>query len=174
MRILDEIRGSDKKPKALLIYLSEKVKKDKSLLKDFSDCLKNATTVEKGTLMEILEYASKNDPDSAISHLDEVINHLNFDAPRVKWEAARVIANLSQRYPEKVAKAIDKLLTNANNKGTVVRWSSAFALGEIAKYNKKIKTELVKKIENLSKKEQNNGVKNVYLKALKIINKQNE
>jgi len=171
MNLLDEIRKSNKKPKELLVYLSEKVKKDKKLLSDFSDCLKNAKTAEKGTLMETLEYASEDNPELVISHLNEVINHLGFDAPRVKWEAARVIANLSEKYPDKAAQAIDKLLINTKDKGTVVRWSTALAIGEIAKFNKNKQKSLVSIIENLVKKEQNNGVKNVYLKALKIINK---
>lgn len=171
MNLLDEIRKSNKKPKELLVYLSEKVKKDKKLLSDFSVCLKNASATEKGTLMEILEYASKDNSEVAISHLNEAINHLSFDAPRVKWEAARVIANLSEKYPDKTVQAIDKLLVNTKDKGTVVRWSTAFAIGEIAKFNKNKQKLLVNIIENLVKKEQNNGVKNVYLKALKIINK---
>ncbi|PIR08168.1 hypothetical protein COV53_04350, partial [Candidatus Gottesmanbacteria bacterium CG11_big_fil_rev_8_21_14_0_20_37_11] len=85
---------------------------------------------------------------------------------------ARVIANVSQRYPERAAKAVDKLMLNTKDKGTVVRWSAALALGEIAKYNLNIRTKLIPKIEAILEKEQNNGVKNVYLKALKAINKQ--
>jgi hypothetical protein len=171
MNLLDEIRKSNKKPKELLVNLSEKVKKDKKLLSNFSDCLKNASATEKGTLMETLEYASKDHPEVAIPHLNEVINHLSFDAPRVKWEAARVIANLSKEYPDKAAQAIDRLLVNTKDKGTVIRWSTAFAIGEITKFNKNKQKSLVSIIEGLAKKEQNNGVKNVYLKALKIIKK---
>jgi len=171
MNLLDEIRKSNKKPKELLVYLSEKVKKDKKLLSDFSDCLKDASAPEKGTLMETLEYASKDNPEVAIPHLNEVINHLSFDAPRVKWEAARVIANVSSKYPDKALLSIDRLLFNTKDKGTVVRWSTAFAIGEIAKFNKNKQRSLVSIIENLIKKEQNNGVKNVYQKALKIINR---
>ena len=122
-------------------------------------------------MIEILEYASKDNPEVAIPHLNEIINHINFNAPRVKWEAARVIANLSEKYPNEAAQAIDKLLTNTKDKGTVVRWSTALAIGEIAKYNRSKQKELIKVIESLVEKESNNGVKNVYLKALKVINK---
>lgn len=171
MRLLDEIRNSDKKPKELLVFLSEKAKKDKNLLNDFSKCLENGSLVEKGICMEVLEFVSQEKPELVIPYIDEVITYLNYDAPRVKWEAARVVANLSSKYPEKTVKAIDKLIINTKDKGTVVRWATAFALGEIAKHNKNIQKELVKKIENIIKKEQNSGVKNVYLKALKVINK---
>jgi len=61
---------------------------------------------------------------------------------------------------------------NTKDKGTVVRWSAALALGEIAKYNLNIRASLILKIGVILKREKNNGVKNVYLKALKAINKQ--
>lgn len=64
---------------------------------------------------------------------------------------------------------IDKLLINTKDTGTVVRWSAAFALGEIIRYNVKIRKTLIGKIEIILEKEQNSGVKNVYLKALKVI-----
>lgn len=174
MKLLDEIRTSDKKPKELLIFLSEKVKTDKSMLSDFSKCLKEGTSVEKGICMEILEYVSQEKPELAIPHIDDVIMYLNYEAPRVKWEAARVIANIASNYPEKMVKAIDKLIINTKDKGTVVRWSAAFALGEIAKHNNNVQSELINRMKYLIKKEQNNGVKNIYLKALKMINKSNE
>lgn len=169
MKLLDEIRNSNKKPKELLTYLSEKVKKDKNLLNDFSECLKNGSPVEKGICMEVLEFVSQEKPELVIPYIDEVIIYLNYAAPRVKWESARVIGNLAVKYPEKAAYAIDKLMINTKDKGTVVRWATAFALGEIVKHNKNVQKELVKKIEDIVKKEQNNGVKNVYLKALKMI-----
>ena len=169
MKLLDEIRDTNKKPKEFLVFLSEKVKKDKSLLDNFSKCLENGSPVEKGICMEVLEFVSQEKPELVIPYIDEVITYLNYDAPRVKWEAARVVANLSQKYPEKAAKTVDKLMINTKDKGTVVRWATAFALGEIVKYNKNIQKELVKKIEDIIKKEQNSGVKNVYLKALKMI-----
>ncbi len=171
MKLLEEIRRSDKKPKELLTYLSEKVKKDNSFLNDFSKCLEEGTPVEKGICMEVLEYVSQEKPELVIPHIDGTIAYLDYDAPRVKWEAARVIANLAPKYPEKAAKAINKLIINTKDKGTVVRWSTAFALGEIAKYGKSNQATLVKKMEDLVRKEQNNGVKNVYLKALKVIKK---
>ena len=60
-------------------------------------------------------------------------------------------------------------MINTKDKGTVVRWATAFALGEIVKYNKNLQDDFVEKIKDLVSKEQNSGVKNVYLKALKMI-----
>jgi hypothetical protein len=48
---------------------------------------------------------------------------------------------------------------------------AAFALSEIIKNNPSVREELVPKIEGIVKSEKNNGVKNVYLKALKTISK---
>lgn len=60
---------------------------------------------------------------------------------------------------------------HTKDKSTVVRWCAAYALTEIIKSNPKIRKELVPKIEDLLKNEKNNGVRNVYLKALKTISK---
>lgn len=79
------------------------------------------------------------------------------------------IGNLAQKFPEKAVQAVPKLLDNTKDKGTVVRWSAAFALTEIAKYNSKKQKELIAKLQNIIKTEQNNGVKNVYLKTLKTL-----
>lgn len=171
MLLLEEIRKTNKKPKELLVYLASLVKKNKSILKDFADSLKNSSDAERGICIETLEYVSKDSPDIAEPHVETVISYLNDKAPRVKWEAARIIANISRSYPEKAVKAVENLMKNATDKGTVVRWSSAFALGEIAKNNKSRQKELIKTLENFANKEQNNGVKNVYLKALEAISK---
>ena len=173
MNILDEIRNSKKNSKQLLFEISEAIRKDKKLLFQIKETLKAGSKVEKGVLMESLEYVSKDDPGIAEDMIDTVIEFLDYqDSPRVRWEAARVIANVSQRYPERAAKAVDKLMLNTKDKGTVVRWSAALALGEIAKYNLNIRASLILKIGVILKREKNNGVKNVYLKALKAINKQ--
>lgn len=172
MNILDEIRNSKKNSKQLLFEISQALIKDHKLLGQIKEGLSAGSKVEKGILMESLEYASKDDPSIAENMIDTVVDYLDYeDSPRVKWEGARVIANISQRYPEKAVRAVDKLLENAKDQGTVVRWSAAFALGEIAKYNLKARAGLLPKIEAVLKKEQNSGVKNVYLKALKTINK---
>ncbi|RJQ24755.1 hypothetical protein C4577_07015 [Candidatus Parcubacteria bacterium] len=171
MNILDELKSSRKKPKELLSYLTEQIKKDHKLLTQFPDILKNGSSVEKGICIEVLEYISKDQPKLVEPYVNFIIGSLNDDSPKIKWESARVIGNVSSKCPNSVLKAVDKLLANTNDKSTVVRWSTAFALGEIAKHNFNIQSTLITEIEKIIKKEQNNGVKNVYLKALKLINK---
>ncbi len=170
-RLLEEIRGWKKKPKELLLYLSKLIKKDKTLLADLEKSLESATDSERGTCIEALEHVTQENPEYALSFLKIVISSLSDKAPRVKWEAARIIGNIASQYPEKSAQAVDSLLTNTKDKGTVVRWSAAFALGEILKGNFKLQTTLLPKVKKIIKAEENNGVKNVYLKALKVIGK---
>ncbi len=117
--------------------------------------------------MEAIEYVTKEEPEFAENCLDFVIDHIDDDAPRVKWEAARIIGNVASTFPEKIKSAVPKLLENATDKGTVVRWSAAFALTEIAKNNKNLKKELEERFNEIVKKESNNGVKKIYLKYLK-------
>lgn len=82
------------------------------------------------------------------------------------------VATRAPKYPYQVEKAIPKLLENLKDKSTVVRWCAAFALTEIAKYNSGKQNELAGISQKLIPTEQNNGVRNVYLKALKKIEKQ--
>ncbi|MGB4644465.1 MAG: hypothetical protein WBH76_01040 [Dictyoglomaceae bacterium] len=100
--------------------------------------------------------------------LDFVIAYINDKAPKVKWEACRITGNVAQRFPDKVKEAIPKLLENTNDKGTVVRWSPAFALANIAKNSKDVQKELVPEFNKILKREDNNGVRNSYLKFLKL------
>jgi len=55
---------------------------------------------------------------------------------------------------------------------TVIRWCSAYALAEIAKYNAKSRKQLVPVFEKAILEENNNGVRNVFVKALKAFEKQ--
>ncbi len=75
-----------------------------------------------------MEYASQNNPERIVPYLDFVIRHLEDEQPRVKWESARIIGNLSGKFSDRTQKAIPNLLKSTDDKGTVVRWSAAFAL----------------------------------------------
>ena len=91
----------------------------------------------------------------------------------MKWGVPETIGNIANTYPQEVEKAVPNLLINTKDKSTVVRWCAAFALTEIAKYNIKKQKELIPIFNNIIKSERNNGVKNLYLKALKLIEKAN-
>lgn len=167
--LLVEIKNSRKNSKALLIYLAGLIEKDPSLLADLEGSLSQATDAERGVCLEVLEHVSQKSPEIVFPYLDLVIKSLQDKAPRVKWEAARTIANLAPKYPEETATTTEALMQNTTDKGTVVRWNTALALGEIFKANRKTRSVLKPKIEKLIAKEQNSGVRNVYLTALKNV-----
>ncbi|MCK4241366.1 MAG: hypothetical protein KAX30_07055 [Candidatus Atribacteria bacterium] len=171
VEIIKEILQSERKPKEKVALLTEKIKGDKKLFNQLIELLKIGTDVEKGTCAEIMKFISKDKPEIVAPHIDVLIEYIDYKAPRVKWGVPESIGNLAQEYPEKVEKAIPKLLINTKDKSTVVRWCAAFALTEIAKYNPKLQKDLSSKFDIMVKTEQNNGVKNMYLKALKILEK---
>lgn len=122
----------------------------------------------KATCIEALEYSTKENPDLA----DEsvflfVINSLSEKAPRIKWESAKVIGNTAHLFPENLDQAIKNLSSNTEHEGTVVRWSAAFALGEILKLKTSHNTTLLSALENISEKEEKNSIKKIYLDAFK-------
>jgi HEAT repeat protein len=122
----------------------------------------------KATLIEAIEYATKQNPNI----VDETVlifvtNTLTAKAPRIKWESAKVIGNIAHLFPTKLEKSIDNLITNTEHEGTVVRWSAAFALGEILKLKTKHNKELLPVIEAICEKEEKNSIKKIYLEAIK-------
>lgn len=169
MDAVKTILQSDKKPKEKVSLLADKAKKDKKILDELVEYFEAGSVADKGNCIEVMEYVSQDKPELIIPYLDFIIENLDYNAPKVKWETARVIGNLASKYPDRVEKSIKKLVLNAKDDGTVVRWSVAFALTEIAKSNSKLQKELVKRFNQIVKEESNNGVKNVYLKTLKIL-----
>jgi hypothetical protein len=167
MSAVEEILKSDRKPKEKALLLAEVIKKDKASIRGLIECFERGTAIEKGTCMEAITLATESEPELAASCLDFVIEHIDDDAPRVKWEAARAIGNIAGAFPNKVATAVPKLLLNTKDEGTVARWSAAYALAEVAKNNPGMRKELCTKFEAILKREKNNGVRNVYLKAMK-------
>jgi hypothetical protein len=77
------------------------------------------------------------------TYVDDLIDFINYKAPRVKWGIQESIRNISKKYQEEAAKAVHILLMNKNDEGTVVRWCAAYALTEIAKSNSGKRVELV-------------------------------
>jgi hypothetical protein len=77
---------------------------------------------------------------------------------------------MAKNYPEQVTAAIPDLLKNTTNEKintTVIKWCAAFALTEIAKYNLQARNQLIPAFNRLIQSEENNGVKNMYVKAMK-------
>ncbi len=122
----------------------------------------------KATCIEAMEYATQQNPEIASQKwLEFVTLSLTEKAPRVKWESAKVIGNIAHLYPKKLEKTIANLLTNAEHSGTVVRWSAAFALGQIIKMKSSLNKSLIPAAESLAEKEEKNSIRKIYLDALK-------
>ncbi len=122
---------------------------------------------EKATCIEAMEFATKQNPKIADEDVFSFVTRsLTEKAPRVKWESAKAIGNIAHLFPEKLDRAINNLLMNSENNGTVVRWATAFALGEILKLKTKHNQDLLPKIEALCGKETENGVMKKYLDAV--------
>jgi hypothetical protein len=96
---------------------------------------------------------------------------LTAKAPRIKWESAKVIGNTANLFITKLDTPIKNLLVNTEHEGTVVRWSAAFALGEILKLKTKHNKQLLPAIEAICKREEKNSIKKIYLDAMKKIAK---
>ena len=139
--------------------------------KKVSELIEFAQTAKdpiKATCIEALEYATKMNPAIATPEcLDFVTAALLEKAPRVKWEAAKVVGNIAHLYPNDLDVAIGNLLENTKHTGTVVRWSAAFALGKIIMMKTPLNAELVPRLEAICEQEEKPSIKKIYLDALK-------
>lgn len=129
---------------------------------------KRAAPVDKATCLEAFEYATATHPEvgSARTFAFAAAALLD-DAPRTKWEAAKLVTNLAPLHPRLCAKAIPGLLENATHEGTVVRWSAARALGAILGLETKQTATLLTRVEALCAAERDTAIQKHYLKALK-------
>ena len=163
---------SDKsiKPKEKTETISQLVSKKEISIKDLITFAGASKDPNKATCVEALEFASKQDPKIVdASAFDFVVKCLGEKAPRIKWEAAKVIGNTAHLFPAKLDQAISGLLTNSEHTGTVVRWAAAFALGEIVKLKGKQNKDLIPALEAIILREEKNSIKKIYQAALKKV-----
>lgn len=122
----------------------------------------------KATCIEAMEYVTKRDPSFADDAVWQFVTaSLAAKAPRIKWESAKVIGNVAHLFPSGLSTAITGLLVNTNHEGTVVRWSAAFALGEILKLKTAHNSALLPEIEGIYEREEKNSIRKIYLDAIK-------
>lgn len=160
------------KPKEKIEILSQQVLAATTTVDDIVAFTKDGKDPVKGSCIEALEFATKQKPELITkSAFEFVILSLTEKAPRIKWESAKVIGNTAHLFPNNLETAITNLLVNSEHEGTVVRWSAAFALGEILKLKTKHTTELLSAIEAISEREEKNSIKKIYQAAIKKITK---
>jgi HEAT repeat protein len=156
------------KPKEKTEALSKWLLENPKDIDDLIDLAKASKDPVKATCIESMEFATKSNPEIASSDcLDYVTKTLTEKAPRIKWESAKVIGNIAHLYPDKLDEAVKNLLVNSEHSGTVVRWSAAFALGQIIKLKTPRNKKLIPEIESICKREEKNSIKKIYLAALK-------
>jgi len=123
----------------------------------------------KAICIEALEHITKQNPVIANENtLNFITKTLTEESPQVKWESTRVIGNIIYLFSNKLGKTIKDLRVNAENPGTVVRWSTAFSLGEIYKLKMHYNENIRPVIESLIEKEEKNSVRKIYISALSI------
>jgi len=122
----------------------------------------------KAACIEAIEYVSKENPKICTeSCFNFVAANLAEESPAVRREAGRVIGNVIALFPKHVEKVLTGLLNNAEDEGTVVRWSAAFALGEIIKLKTALNKDLVPVAEAICEREEQASIQKIYLAALK-------
>jgi HEAT repeat protein len=131
---------------------------------------KQAKDSPKATCIEALEFATQKQPDIATAEcLNFVAESLAAKAPRVKWESAKVIGNIAHLFPQQLDLAIQNLLTNTEHTGTVVRWSAAFALGQIIQTPNKQVKKLLPVLKSICEREEKKSIQKIYLSAFKNV-----
>ena len=160
------------KPKVKTELLSQHLLEAKDGIDQIIILASSAKDPVRATCIEAIEFATKIKPEIAGSScLDFVTANLAAKAPRVKWESAKVIGNIAHLFPDRLALPVEKLLVNSENPGTVVRWSAAYALGEIIKLNTSLNTELLPAARAIIEREEKNSIKKIYLEAFRKLTK---
>ncbi|ELR71664.1 hypothetical protein C900_02400 [Fulvivirga imtechensis AK7] len=126
----------------------------------------------KASCIEAIEYVTKDNPQIVTVHCCDFLSAaLTEDVPRIKWESARVIGNIAHLFPDRLEVAVKNLLQNSDHKGTVVRWSTAYALVQIIKTKQWQTSALIGAMEAIAQREEKASIRKIYLTGLKGIKK---
>lgn len=125
---------------------------------------------DAANIMEALEYVTAKNKRYGIQEVfDFAVKHIEASSPRLKWESAKVVGNTVSVSMRNVDKALSRLLVNTEDTGTVVRWSAAYAIGEIYKLQLHELPGLRATIETILQREGKNSIKKIYQAALKAV-----
>ena len=119
-------------------------------------------------VLEAMEAVTVKHPDMAdLEWLIFAQGFLLSQSNNLKREASRIVGNIARFFPNNLEAIIKQLLANTADAGTVIRWSSAYALGRIIAIPHYAGGELYDVLTDLADKENDNGVKNQYLNGIK-------
>ena len=93
--------------------------------------------------------------------------YLSSENNSCRREASRIVGNMAAQYPDLLDYAIEPLMRNTSDEGTVIRWAAAYALSRIVILDRYAKSDLYNRLVTVCDREEDNGVKNQYIKALK-------
>lgn len=168
MEIQELLNDKSLNAKAKTEVLSQWFIQNSKKVNDVIDLAKASKDPIKATCIEGMEFATKVDPNiSTLEWFAFVSDTLTEKAPRIKWESAKLIGNIAHLYSKHLDKAIVNLLVNSEHTGTVVRWSAAYALGQIIQIKTIQTKDLISALESISKNEEKNSIKKIYNAALK-------
>ena len=123
-------------------------------------------TSDRATVLEALEGATRKRPGLIDGPLFTVlVKCLGGPAPRVRWEAARAVANVAAEHPRLLGSAVAPLLANTKHEGKVVRWGAAQAVVALVRAGCD-EGNLIAKVRKLAKSESDDGTRKVYQKLL--------
>jgi hypothetical protein len=164
------VQNKAAKAKEKVMILSDLLLEKKVIIDELVETARSQKDTVKAILIEAMEFASKSNPEIMNEKgFQFSIQSLEDDAPRVKWEAAKVISNSAHLFPKLLNKAVVNLLANTEHSGNVVRWSAATALCKIIHLNMPLNKELIPPAEAIIQREEDTAVKKIYQQALKKI-----
>jgi len=169
MDIKELLNDKSRKPKERTEILARAVADKTITVSELIEFAAQAKDPAKATCIEALEFATQSQPEIIdTAAFKYIVGSLSSKAPRVKWESAKVIGNTASVFKDNLDDAIAQLLVNTEDEGTVVRWSAAYALGEILKLQAKGSSDLMHAIETIMEREEKNSIKKIYQSALKV------
>src|SRR5947208_5566256 len=122
MQVNDIFQDKAVRQKAKVEMISGLIIDREISIDDLINFAEKADETEKATCIESIEFATKKQPALATEKcLRFITKSLTSNAPRVKWESAKVVGNIASVFPTKLKPAIKELLVNSEYNGTVDR-----------------------------------------------------
>lgn len=122
-------------------------------------------------LEAVEEITNKKMKPLGVNYLRLAISNVSSDSNSCRREASRIVGNMASDFPTEVSDAIESLIANSKDEGTVVRWSAAYALSRIVVLQPYADSALLQRVETICQSEEDNGVRGQYEKALKKLRK---
>ena len=168
MDILHLLDNKTMKPVEKRNEIEKAIRAGTFTIQDIESLAREADAKEIVLVFEAMEAITTKNPEIATIHwLICTQEFISSEANALKREASRIVGNIASLFPNDLKTAIQKLLANTKVDSTVLRWSSAYALGRIICIPQHAQSELFAVVTKLSEQEKENGVRNQYLHGLK-------